>query len=170
MTAKQVLFGEPAHAFADHAAEPAVVVSASLAERLGGADAAVDRVVNVLGADRRIVGVITATDVLGEKPMTIVAQRGIRRDELLVRDVMTPQERLQALELADVRVARVGHIVATLKSLGRQHALVVQRDAAGRHKLRGLFSSTQIARQLGVIIPTSETASTFAEIEAQLAR
>jgi predicted permease len=39
-------------------AEPTAVVSASLAERLGGIDAAVDRVVNVLGADRRVVGVI----------------------------------------------------------------------------------------------------------------
>jgi predicted permease len=43
----------------DHGqAEPTAVVSASLAERLGGVDGAVDRVVNVLGANRRIVGVI----------------------------------------------------------------------------------------------------------------
>ena len=128
------------------------------------------RLLLVVDQDRRVVGVITATDVLGEKPMTVVAQRGIRREELLVRDVMTPQGRLQALQLADVSVARVGHIVATLKHSGRQHALVVQRDAAGRQNVRGLFSSTQIARQLGVTIPTSETARTFAEIEAQLAR
>lgn len=127
------------------------------------------RLLLVVDQDRRVVGVITATDILGEKPMTVVAQRGIRREELLVRDVMTPQEMLQALELSDVRVARVGHIVATLKRLGRQHALVVERDAAGRQKVRGVFSSTQIARQLGVTIPTSEVARTFAEIEAQLA-
>lgn len=128
------------------------------------------RLLLVVDQDRHVVGVITATDILGEKPMTVVAQRGIRREELLVRDVMTPQELLQALELADVSLARVGHIVATLKHLGRQHALVVQRDSAGRQNVRGLFSSTQIARQLGVTIPTSETARTFAEIEAQLAR
>lgn len=128
------------------------------------------RLLLVVDQDRRVVGVITATDILGEKPMTVVAQRGIRREELLVRDVMTPHELLQALTLEDVRVAKVGHIVATLKHQGRQHALVVQRDGAGRENLRGLFSSTQIARQLGVTIPTSETARTFAEIEAQLAR
>lgn len=128
------------------------------------------RLLLVVDQDRRVVGVITATDILGEKPMTVVAQRGIRREELLVRDVMTPHELLQVLELEDVRVAKVGHIVATLKHQGRQHALVVQRDTAGRQNVRGLFSSTQIARQLGVSIPTSETARTFAEIEAQLAR
>jgi hypothetical protein len=36
--------------------------------------------------------------------------------------------------------------------------------------VRGLFSATQIARQLGVVIATSEVARTFSEIEAQLAR
>lgn len=36
--------------------------------------------------------------------------------------------------------------------------------------LRGLFSATQIARQLGVTIHTSEVARTFSEIEALLAR
>jgi putative ABC transport system permease protein len=46
-------------ATSDHEqAELTAVVSASLAERLGGVDAAVDRVIHVAGADRRIVGVI----------------------------------------------------------------------------------------------------------------
>jgi hypothetical protein len=69
-----------------------------------------------------------------------------------------------------VRAAKVGHIVATLQSTGRQHALVVEQDASGRQVVRGVFSATQVARQLGVAIPTSEIARTFAEIEAQLAR
>jgi CBS-domain-containing membrane protein len=128
------------------------------------------RLLLVVDQDRRVVGVITATDILGEKPMRVVAQRGIRREELLVRDVMTPQETLEVLDLAAVRTAKVGHIVATLKRAGRQHAIVVERNAAGRQTIRGLFSSTQIARQLGVTIATSEVARTFSEIEAQLAR
>jgi hypothetical protein len=36
--------------------------------------------------------------------------------------------------------------------------------------LRGLFSATQIARQLGLTIEPTEIARTFAEIEASLAR
>jgi CBS-domain-containing membrane protein len=128
------------------------------------------RLLLVVDQNRRVVGVITATDILGEKPMQAVAQRGIRREELLVRDVMTSQERLEMLDIADVRTSRVGHIVSTLKRSGRQHALVAERDAAGRSNVRGVFSATQIARQLGVAIPTSEIAATFSEIEAQLAR
>ena len=128
------------------------------------------RLLLVVDQNRLVVGVITAADILGEKPMQAVTQRGVRREELLVRDIMTPQERLEVLDLEAVRTARVGHIVATLKRAGRQHAVVVERDGANRHVVRGLFSATQIARQLGVAIPTSEVALTFSEIEAQLAR
>jgi CBS domain-containing protein len=128
------------------------------------------RLLLVVDQNREVVGVITATDILGEKPMQAVSQRGIRREELLVRDIMTPQERLEVLDIGDVRVARVGHVVSTLRQSGRQHALVAERDAAGRMLVRGVFSVTQIARQLGVAIPTSEIARTFSEIESQLAR
>jgi hypothetical protein len=70
----------------------------------------------------------------------------------------------------DVRLAKVGHIVATLKAAGRQHAMVVDHDEQGRQKVRGIFSASQIARQLGVVIQTTEIARTFAEVEAMLAR
>jgi CBS domain-containing protein len=126
------------------------------------------RLLLVVDQNRRVVGVITATDILGEKPMQAVAQRGVTREELLVRDIMTSQERLEVLEFESVRTAKVGHIVATLRHAGRQHAVVVERDGPSRDVVRGLFSSTQIARQLGVAIPTSEVALTFSEIEAQL--
>jgi CBS domain-containing protein len=127
------------------------------------------RLLLVVDQNRQVAGVITATDILGEKPMQAVSQRGIRREEVVVRDVMTPQNRLEVMDIADVRAARVGHIVSTLRQSGRQHALVVEREG-GRAFLRGVFSATQIARQLGVAIPTSEIANTFSEIEAQLAR
>jgi signal-transduction protein with cAMP-binding, CBS, and nucleotidyltransferase domain len=128
------------------------------------------RLLLVVDQDRRVVGVITATDILGEKPLQVISQRGITREELLVRDIMTPQETLQVLSMSDVRTAKVGHIVSTLQRSGRQHAITVEQDGRGRQTVRGLFSATQVARQLGVSIATSEIARTFSEIEAQLAR
>jgi CBS-domain-containing membrane protein len=128
------------------------------------------RLLLVVDQDRKVVGLITATDILGEKPVMAASQRGLRREEVLVRDVMTPQERLEVLSMSDVRAAKVGHIVSTLQKTGRQHAMVVDNDAKGRQTVRGLFSTTQIARQLGVAIPTSEVARTFSEIEATLSR
>lgn len=128
------------------------------------------RLLLVVDEDRRVVGLITATDILGEKPVLYASERGLRRGEVLVRDIMTPRERLEVLSLADVRAARVGHVVATLRKAGRQHAVVVEQDDRGRQRVRGLFSATQIARQLGVSLQTAEIARTFAEIEASLAR
>jgi len=128
------------------------------------------RLLLVVDQDRKVLGIITAPDILGEKPVLAASERGLRRQEVLVRDVMTPQEKLEVLEMADVRAAKVGHVVATLKKAGRQHAVVVERDARGRQLVRGLFSATQVARQLGVTIQTSEIARTFSEIESMLAR
>jgi len=126
---------------------------------------------SLLVADEKrcILGVITSTDLLGERPMQFVRERGIRHEEVMVRDVMTPRERLEVIDMEDVRSAEVGHVIATLKRAGRQHALVAEEDDTGRQMVRGIFSISQISRQLGTPIQTHEIASTFAEIEAAIA-
>lgn len=50
---------------------------------------------SLLVADEKrcILGVITSTDTLGEKPMQIVRERGIRHEDVLARDIMTPCDR-----------------------------------------------------------------------------
>ena len=125
------------------------------------------RLLVVTGANGAIEGVITATDRLGEKPMRQMQARGVQRSELTVADLMTPAAMLEALSLQDVAQMRVGHIVATLKQVRRQHLMVA--DPGGQN-VRGLFSASQVARQLGVQLQTFEVARTFADIEAALAR
>lgn len=126
------------------------------------------RLLLALDHDRKVTGLITATDILGEKPMKVIAQRGCKREEILVSDIMTPQERLEVLDMCDICSAKVGHVVATLQAAGRQHAMVVERNSQGQATVRGLFSSTQIARQLGITIQTAEIARTFSEIKSLL--
>jgi CBS domain-containing protein len=112
-----------------------------------------------------ILGLITATDLLGERPMQAATERGLRRDELSVADVMTPAAQIEVIVLADVEASRVGHVLETLRRLGRQHALVVDRG----NTVRGIFSISQIARQLGLALPAGgSVARTFSEIEAAL--
>lgn len=118
---------------------------------------------------RQVLGLITANDVLGEKPVKFALERGIRRTEIRVGDIMTPRERLEALLYADLVQAEVGHVVATLKHAGRQHALVIDEGGEDQvQAVRGIFSASQIARQLGEAVQTSEVAQTFAEIGAAL--
>jgi hypothetical protein len=68
-----------------------------------------------------------------------------------------------------VQHANVGQVVASQKRSNRQHALVVTEGADGKQTVCGLFSITQIARQLGAQIQNFELAHTFAEIEAVIA-
>jgi CBS domain-containing protein len=125
------------------------------------------RLLFVLDPQGAIVGVITATDLLGEKPMRFMQSHGVARTDVSVSDLMTPASMLEAIPLQDVSQMRVGHIVATHKALQRQHLMVVEDN--GRH-VRGLFSASQVARQLGLEVQTSEVAQTFADIEAALVR
>jgi hypothetical protein len=94
---------------------------------------------------------------------------------------MTARDHLEAIDMHEVRGVKVGHVLATLKQAGRQHAIVVEvyqptfqeqltvRRRSGMIQIvRGLFSATQIARQLGLQPQPGEIATTFAEVEALL--
>ena len=125
------------------------------------------RLLFVLDANGSVAGVITATDLLGEKPVRFMQDRGVSHSEILVEDIMTPGSMLEALPLVDIAQMRVGHIVATLKKVGRKHLMVAED---GGRRVRGLFSASQIARQLGMELQTFEVAGSFAEVEAALVR
>lgn len=115
-----------------------------------------------------ILGLITATDLQGERPMQYLQEVGGKREDIFVRDIMSPQEKLEALFMVDVVNACVGDIVETLKNMGRQHALVIDLDDDKRQVVRGIFSTKQISMQLGVDFQPTEIAKTFAELEAAL--
>lgn len=127
------------------------------------------RLLLVVDERNAIQGLITARDVEGERPLQQLRDRGLRRSDLTVADVMTPASQIEVLDLADVVRARVGDIVATLQAMGRQHAMVADRDDQGRTKVRGLFSATQISRQLSTPIQTLEVARNFAQVARMLA-
>lgn len=128
------------------------------------------RLLLVIDTHHQVRGVLTVADLLGERPVRTARERGVLPGELTVAAVMTPLERVEAVELGEVMRADVGHVLATLRRSGRQHALVLERMEGGRGLIRGIFSATQIARQLGEPQPMStEIARTFAEIEAAIA-
>ena len=128
------------------------------------------RLLLVTDSRHQVRGVITVADLLGERPVHTAREHGIPPGELTVANVMTPLEKTEAVELGEVMRADVGHVVATLRRSGRQHALVLDRLEGGRGIIRGIFSLSQIARQLGEPQPLStEIARTFAEIEAAIA-
>ena len=123
----------------------------------------------VVDVDNRVLGLITATDLLGEKPLQHIQQHGGRRSEIRVRDLMTPRSRLEVLPMTEVARARVGHVLATLAQAGRQHAMAVEDGPDGTQVVRGVFSASQIEKQLAKPVHVGSRAHSFAEIEAALA-
>ena len=122
----------------------------------------------VLNQDQSLKGIITATDILGEKPLRFIQDRRVRHDEILVSDIMTSLEHLEFFSIEEVQNAKVGHIVASLRDTGRQHILVMENNAVNKPSICGIFSLTQIERQLGVTISSTKVAENFAEIEKML--
>lgn len=169
----QVSGDSPAiEAMTDFSRVPAVTIaaSASLTEANARMISRGVRLLMVTGVDEQVQGLITARDILGEKPLQLLQARGGRREDLTVADLMVRIGAIDTLYLTEVLNASVGDIFNALKTLGRQHILVEDVDqASGRPRVRGIFSATQIGRQLGVPVLGFDLPQTFAEIEAALA-
>ncbi len=127
------------------------------------------RLLFVVNSDKLVLGLITATDIQGEKPLQFHQELHLRYEEIMVRDIMTPKRELEVMLMEDVLRASVVDIVTTLRAIGRRHALVLDKDPRTESPaIRGIFSVSQIGKQLDQLIETSEVANTFAEVEMVL--
>jgi CBS-domain-containing membrane protein len=123
------------------------------------------RTLLVLNSSDQVAGLLTASDILGEKQMRYLQNMGGTHSDIMVRDIMTPQHELEFMKIEDVQNASVGQIAATLKKAGRQHGLVVSEGADGKQTVCGIFSLTQIAKLLGDPLD-----NVLAEIESVVVR
>lgn len=121
------------------------------------------RLLLVTDEDDRVTGLITARDVMGEKPVRVASEERIPRDAVRVGQIMVPQGHIQVLDLGEVERSTVGDVVLTLREAGRQHALVLEPGEPPM--IRGIFSVSQIGRQLGVEIEATGVLQSFAELE-----
>jgi CBS domain-containing protein len=128
------------------------------------------RMLFVVREMQAIEGLVTSTDLHSDAQLRLVQQRNLRYDELTVSHVMTPLSELDAIDFAVMRFATVSNVIATLRRYGRNHLLVTElSSAAGPGRVRGVVSRTQIERQLGMPVPVTEVANTFAEVVKMLA-
>ena len=98
-----------------------------------------------------VIGLITSYDIQGERPLQFLNDSGFtRHDEIQVGHIMTPWERVPTLEWEAVNGARVQEIAALFKARRTTtHIVVLERTEQGGTSVRGLFSRTQLERQLG---------------------
>lgn len=128
------------------------------------------RLLVVVNENDLLEGLITARDIMGEKPMTIMNRDRIKHEEILVSQVMTPRSVLNPFNFRDIEHATVREVVNKLREARRQHAIVVEADEQGPdYYVRGIFSITQIARQLGMDISADGPVQSFADFEKLIA-
>lgn len=112
-----------------------------------------------------MVGLVTASDVQGEKPVQFLNGGGCvhercHHEDIEVADIMTPVEQLEAVSLCALDTARIGDLVETFRISGHAHILVIESDGTDTGTaIRGLLSWSEIERHLGVELGRSRSAS-----------
>ncbi len=127
------------------------------------------RLLLVVNHDNELVGLITSTDIQGEKPLRFVKEMRLRHSEIPVREIMVPRDKLEFISMEEVLKASVGNVLETLRRVGRKHALVYDSDQrSGGTSVRGIFSASRLSRQLGLVFEPIEVATTFADVEVAI--
>lgn len=124
----------------------------------------------VVDSEDHIVGIISSEDLLGEKPVKVSQEKFINRSDLKVRMIMTPQEQIVVLDYDTLRLAKVGHIIQTLKAFKQHYALVVQNHPKTKQQMiRGFYSLSQISKLLAVnIIDDDPLARSLGELRGKI--
>lgn len=115
----------------------------------------------VIDVDEHLRGVISLKDLVSSRVMQVMEATNLKREDLTVGDVMVRTTSLKAVELKDFEHARIGDILMTMKAFGEEHVLVVDTE---NQALRGMVSSTDIARKLHQRVSIDERATSFSEI------
>jgi CBS domain-containing protein len=97
---------------------------------------------------RVVVGLITAYDVIGEKPMQYMYSRSILRREVLVRDIMQKPSRWRVADIEQIERATVAAVSEMFTQQRLTHVPVMETSEAGEQRLRGLLSAAKVKRLL----------------------
>jgi predicted transcriptional regulator len=89
---------------------------------------------------QKIVGMLSLQQILSENTVKLIEANRVLRKEVLTRHVMTPLADVCFLTLAQLRHAKVGHIIATLEKLKKCYVVVMEEDSNTQVlHLRGIF-------------------------------
>jgi CBS domain-containing protein len=100
--------------------------------------------------EQRIVGLITSYDIQGERPLQFLqTSTYTRHQEIRVGHIMTPWDKLLALDWDGIQSARAGDLLHVLDEAGLTHLLVIERGKKNASPIvRALVSRARLARQL----------------------
>lgn len=114
----------------------------------------------VVDDSKEFIGVISVDDLADHNMLLKQMALHVKRDELLVRDLMHARASIRAIDYEQFKLATVADVVSTLKKSHQEYLLVVDKDA---HHIRGIVSAREIARRLHVPVEI-EKELTFVDI------
>lgn len=120
----------------------------------------------VVDDQKEFVGVISMEDLSEHNMLLRQMALHVKRDELLVKDLMHSRANINAVDYEQFKNASVADVVAALKKSHQDYLLVVDKDA---HHIRGIVASREISRRLGAPI-NIEKELTFADIFTAVAK
>lgn len=111
------------------------------------------RALLVVDDEQAVLGLITASDILGPRPVQFLQNplcdsNPCRHKDVHVGDIMTVWAHLQLLETSWLAVSTCGDILALFAATETSHLLVVETGDDARSIVRGLISRTRLMRQL----------------------
>lgn len=119
------------------------------------------RSVLVIDREENFRGLLTLADLESRSAMSIATSAGLKRDDISIKEVMTPRDRLHAMPLTEITHACIGDLMRTLQHTGTPHMLVVDTY---NHEIRGVIASSDIARRLNIPVDISKKAVHFREV------
>lgn len=143
--------------------DPAVTVMTDFRERTSitvpdqdPIDAALDhmkhtgvRCAFAVDADNQaVIGMITAYDISGDKPLRLMRAINAKRNDILVRDLMHPIRDWRVLHIRDLERANVAEVERVFDESRLTHIPVIEQGPHGDTRLRGLLSSAKVKRLL----------------------
>ena len=99
-------------------------------------------------AQRLVIGLITAYDIMGEKPMRLMQSLATPRAQLLVRDLMLRPADWRVVDIRRVGRSTVAAVARLFDESLLTHIAVMEFDDHGAQRLRGLLSAARVRRVL----------------------
>ena len=97
---------------------------------------------------RVVVGLVTAYDIMSEKPMRHMQFVESPRREVQVRDIMHGISDWRVVDIRDIESAKVASVFQLFEETGLTHIPVMETGRHGEPRLRGLLSGAKVRRLL----------------------
>jgi hypothetical protein len=95
-----------------------------------------------------VVGLITAYDIAGEKPIQHMQSGAMKRREVLVRDIMQGISDCRVIDIRQIERSTVAAVSNMFAGCRLTHVPVMENGDSGEQRLRGLLSAAKVKRLL----------------------